>query len=267
MKTRSAILYIILVLILVAGIGYALRFRIIDVWNDWMAEPEPQPISFPDILNRSNANTNVGDDSNANTNTNSSAVQPLPAEFNLAVPFTTQAPYANWDELHEESCEEASAITVHYYYQNKTFTQGLAEQEIQDFVAYENSTLGFYKDTTAQETADLIQSYWGYRRVEVISNPTVEEIKRHIAAGRPVIVPAAGRQLENPYFTAPGPLYHMFVIRGYTADEFITNDVGTRRGENFHYTTENVMQAMHDWNGGDVDTGQKVIIVVYPNID
>jgi|GEM_PF-4413205 len=80
---------------------------------------------------------------------------PFGTEINLEVPFTTQAPYANWDEVHEETCEEASALNVHYYYQGKTFTPDIADQELQDLIAYENDTLGFYKDTTAQQTADL----------------------------------------------------------------------------------------------------------------
>ena len=63
-------------------------------------------------------------------------------------------------------------------------------------MAYENDTLGFYKDTTAQETADLIKSYWGYEKVELIYNPTIEDIKIQIASGRPVIIPSAGRELS-----------------------------------------------------------------------
>ncbi|KKR45570.1 MAG: hypothetical protein UT82_C0026G0013, partial [Parcubacteria group bacterium GW2011_GWB1_40_14] len=92
---------------------------------------------------------------------------------------------------------------------------------------------------------------------------TVDTIKRELAAGNPIIVPAAGRELGNPYFTSPGPLYHMLVIRGYTSDDkFITNDPGTRRGEEYTYKFDILMNAIHDWNGGDVINGKKVIIVL-----
>jgi hypothetical protein len=193
------------------------------------------------------------------------AQAPLPERFSLDVPFTTQAPFANWELPYQEACEEASAITVHYYYAEKTFTKEIADREILDLVAFENNTLGFYEDTTAEELARVIKAYWGYARVDVIENPSVEDIKRHVSEGRPVIVPAAGRELDNPNFRSPGPLYHMFVIRGFDRTHFFTNDVGTRKGENFRYDISNVMYAMHDWNSGDVVNGAKRIIVVYPN--
>jgi len=78
-------------------------------------------------------------------------------------------------------------------------------------------------------------------------------------------VPAAGRELGNPNFTDPGPLYHMLVVRGYTENNFITNDVGTRKGENYQYKYDVLMNAIHDWNGGDVNNGQRVVIVAWPN--
>lgn len=254
---KFSIIVISIIILTGAVFGYANRVTI----KEWLQEEpiaeDTNAVSFADIKNQQTAtNTNVA------RNTNTTAA--IPESLNLKVPFTTQAPDANWDEVHEETCEEASAITVHYYYEGKTFTTAVAEKELQDFVAYENTTLGFYKDTTAKQTADIMKSYWGYDRVDVIDNPTVQEIKGHIAAGRPVIVPSAGRQLGNPNFKAPGPLYHMFVIRGYSKTEFITNDVGTRKGENYRYSIDTIMTAMHDWNNGDVENGAKRIIVAYP---
>ena len=57
----------------------------------------------------------------------------------------------------------------------------------------------------------------------------------------------------------------MLVVRGYTDDKFITNDVGTRKGENYQYDYDVLMNSIHDWNDGDVDNGQRVVIVVWPN--
>ena len=166
---------------------------------------------------------------------------------------------------YQEACEETAALVVHYYYEGKKFTPDLANREILAIVDFENEHLGFYKDTTAEETADWIKAYWGYDRVEVITDPTVEEIKRNVAEGRPVIVPTAGRELGNPNFTPPGPVYHFIVIRGYTPTSFITNDVGTRLGEKYTYKIETVMDAMHDWNDGKVERGAKKIIVIWPD--
>ena len=70
--------------------------------------------------------------------------------------------------------------------------------------------------------------------------------------------------LKNPYYTQPGPERHKVVIIGYDPDnkEFITNDPGTRRGADYVYDGALLWDAIHDWNGGDVPQGAKVMIVV-----
>ena len=192
----------------------------------------------------------------------------LPESINLAVPFTPQAPHANWDMPYQEACEEASLSIAHAYYEGVTagvISAEVADEELIQMIDFEEETLGFDPDISAQETVELIKAYYGYDRVDILTNPTIEELQEQLAAGRPVIVPAAGQLLENPYFTAPGPLYHMLVLRGYTSDYFITNDQGTRRGDGYLYPFETIMQAMHDWNDGDVKNGEKVVIVIHPN--
>ena len=252
-----------------------------EVYDQWKIAGTNDTNSLPSAVSHAsfeNNNTNVntainGNVSNSNTslnantasNNNTNQLPSLPKEFLLAVPFTTQAPFANWDMPYQEACEEASVITVHYYYEGKTFTKSIADKEILDLVAFETSYLGFYKDTTAAEIARVVKAYWKYDRVDVIDNPTIDDIKQQVFAGRPVIVPAAGKMLGNPNFRNGGPLYHNFVIRGWTTTQFITNDVGTRKGENYRYDYQTVMDAMHDWNGGDVASGAKRIIVIYPN--
>jgi uncharacterized protein YvpB len=175
---------------------------------------------------------------------------PLPPKVTLDVPFLVQAPLAVWDELHEEACEEASLIMVNFYHTGKTIASREAgEKEITDLVAYETEN-GYAVDVTVEELAVIAKSYYGLSTGRVENNITVDDIKRELSAGRPVIVPAAGKILPNPYFTAGGPNYHMLVITGYDADGFITNDPGTRRGQNFRYAYNDLMNAIHDWNGG-----------------
>lgn len=190
----------------------------------------------------------------------------VPLSFNLAVPFTSQAPYSVWDEVHEETCEEAAVYMVAAFYKGVVGTIDLAtaEAELQRLVAIENDTFGYYKDTTAAETARLAKIAYGFSRVDLIDDPTADQIKALIAAGHPVVVPTAGRDLHNPNFTGDGPPYHMITLRGYTATQFVSNDPGTRRGEAYVYGIDTVMSAMHDWNGGDVEHGAKVVIVIYP---
>lgn len=190
----------------------------------------------------------------------------LPATYNLAVPFTSQAPSGNWALPYQEACEEASIYMVTEYYKGTPsgkIDPTAAGEAINKIVDFENTFLGFYFDTTVAETASVVDSYFGYH-TRTINNPTIEDIKRQIADNRPVIVPAAGRELGNPNFSGVGPLYHMLVIKGYTADKFITNDPGTRNGENYGYDFDVIMEAMGDWNGGDPAHGAKKILVITP---
>ena len=187
----------------------------------------------------------------------------LPTEFNLAIPFTSQAPHSNWDMPYQEACEEASILMSIWFIDEVTSrTKDEADQEILELVAWQEEEFGYYKDTTAEETLHIIHKRFKLTDAYIIENPTIRDITDAIAFGYPVIVPAAGKLLDNPYFTGDGPLYHMLVIRGYTKDEFITNDPGTRRGEQFRYKQQHIMDVMHDWNGGDVVNGKKAVIIV-----
>jgi hypothetical protein len=193
------------------------------------------------------------------------------------VPFSSQAPYADWGAPYAQACEETSALLVDRFYKNEPLTPAIAQQEILNIVAWENKTFGYYEHTTAKETARILKEYFNYKRVDVSYDISLADIKAQIMAGRPVIVPLAGRQLNNPYYKQPGPIYHMLVIKGLTKDgNFITNDVGTKRGANYVYDAQILYNAIHDapFGGGElttpelekyIPTGRKAIIVVYPN--
>lgn len=244
-------------------------------YQQWRAEqrkrnlPPAENVSNGN-LNTSNTNTAAANE-NLNENTNTAT---LPSEKNLAVPFTVQAPDGVWDQDHNEFCEEASVLMVGRYWKNLPISNATdAEAALQRIKAWELDTFGFYFDTTAAETAKILEGLY-VLQTRLIVDPTVADIKRELAAGRPVIVPAAGRELGNPNFTRPGPLYHMLVLKGYTADgKFITNDPGTRHGADYVYDQDVVMNAMHDWIPNDSRTdprngttagGRKVVIVAQP---
>ncbi len=189
---------------------------------------------------------------------------PLPAQANLAVPFTVQAPHANWEDPYGELCEEASVLMAISYLTNKKIPNAeFADKALLAIKDFEMKRFGYYKDTNAEETAIILREHFSYKKVEVKQNPTIDDIKQAVAAGRVVIVPVAGREIGNPYFRPPGPIYHMFVIKGYTATgKFIANDPGTRRGADFLYDPNVIMKAIHDWRtDGNIDLGKKVIII------
>ncbi len=196
---------------------------------------------------------------------------PLPEEINLAVPFTSQAPRGDWSLPFKEACEEASVFMVTEFYRGTAkgnVDADVATREIERMVAFEKELFGFYEDTTVAQTAALVEQMFGYEQSDQIENPTVEQIQRAVADGHPVIVPLAGRELGNPFYTPPGPVYHMLVIRGYTRDgSFITNDPGTKRGEAYVYPFDTLMNAIHDWNGeGNILEGKRVALVLHPSL-
>ena len=188
--------------------------------------------------------------------------KPLPSSATLSVPFSPQAPLANWDPLHEESCEEMSLIMVHHFLAGTALTRDGAEQEIQDLVKWETEH-GYPMDVTVKGLGEIAEKYYRYRS-EVIENPTEEKLKRLLSDGHPVIVPAAGRDLNNPYFSGDGPWYHMLVLTGYGWWHFVTNDPGTRRGEGYEYRFGTLMNAIHDWTGvkEEIRKGRSAVLVL-----
>ncbi len=185
-------------------------------------------------------------------------------KVNLDIPFTSQAPYAVWDELHDRACEEAAIIMVYYYLAGKELNKEIAEKEILSMVNWQVENWDGHFDLSAEQIAQLFMNYYSYKDIEMVYDFTIEDIKKELAQGNPVIIPAAGQLLKNPYFTPPGPEYHILVIKGYDDDksEFITNDPGTKHGADFRYSYQTLENAIHDFNDGDVLNGRKVMIVV-----
>lgn len=173
------------------------------------------------------------------------AVQ-IPNEFSLNVAFAQQAPFGNWDAIHEEACEEASMIMADRYFRKLPLNETIMEAELQKLLKWEEER-GYEIDLTAQETVDVLRDYFG-RTARLSTAVSVDQIKYEISQGRLIIVPAAGRELGNPNFKQPGPIYHMLVIKGYDGSKFITNDPGTRKGNGWTYSYDKLIGAIHDWN-------------------
>lgn len=186
----------------------------------------------------------------------------FPDKFNLKVPFIVQAPYANWDEVHQEACEEVAMIMADQYFDGvKKISTNNADWEILKLVDWENENLGFFKDTNTIETAQILKDYFNLN-AEISEEVTADKIKQALLENKIVILPTAGRVLDNPYFSGEGPIYHMLIVRGWDKNNFVTNDPGTKRGENFKYSYENLLNAVHDWNNGDIYNGEKLMIIV-----
>ncbi|HCP08274.1 MAG TPA: hypothetical protein DIT25_00525 [Candidatus Moranbacteria bacterium] len=188
----------------------------------------------------------------------------LPEKISIDVPFTSQAPFGKWDPYHQEACEEASIIMLKYYLDKKPLTPEIAEREILAMIHYENKNLGHYEDSDAEEMVKIAEGFYGIKNLKIIYDFEKEDIKKYLAKGKPIIVPAAGRLLGNPNFTAPGPLYHALVLKGYDGDTIIVNDPGTRRGEGYRYDLDILYGAIHDFPGDKkkIEQGRKAMIIL-----
>lgn len=180
-----------------------------------------------------------------------SFIPPVPIvkvlKVNLSVPFTSQAPFAEWDDLHNEACEEAVLIIARYWLDDKKLTNDISEQEILDSVDWQEKTFGGHYDLNVSNTVRMGREYFNIQKIYFTSVNSIEDIKYQLSKGNLVITPTAGRLLNNPYYRSPGPAYHMLVVKGYNEKQIITNDPGTKRGADFKYSYDNFFQAIHDW--------------------
>ena len=191
------------------------------------------------------------------------SVQPdpveLPLKINLEVPFMSQAPLTVWDSLHEDACEEASLLMIKHFIDKTTISSPSSfDSEINKMIDYEESN-GYGPSITLQDLAVIAKTE--YDLVGEIHTATISSLRTELAAGRPVIVGAAGKILPNPNFRNGGPNYHMLVIKGYNSTEFTTDDPGTRKGHNFVYTYDDLMNAIHNWNPENILDGKKEYLV------
>jgi hypothetical protein len=238
------------------------RTKIKALWFEIQKEPVPQAQSFTEIKNE---NINSPSPEMERGSGGEDSVEILDS-VNLAIPFQSQAPNGDWGHPYQEACEEASIIlSINYLRGATSLTKDQMNEKILDLVDWQMQNWGGHYDLTAEKTVELIKGFYGNEfQTEIIYNFSWDDVKKALSQGYPVIAPTAGRLLGNPYYTAPGPLYHMLVIKGYTSKVFITNDVGTRRGANYQYSYDTLYNGIHDWNDGDVNNGQKVIIVIKP---
>lgn len=187
--------------------------------------------------------------------------------FLLKIPFSPQAPTANWDELHNEACEETSAIMAEEYFsgnKNTLLSPELVEGQLSKITDWEKQTFGYYLDINSEETTKLLTDFY-HLNAKVVHNMTEDEIKQELKQNHVILWPANGRKLGNPNFRQPGPPYHMLVLKGWNSSGIITNDPGTRKGLNYFYTYETLYNANGNWshNLNAVDEGDKTAIIVW----
>lgn len=182
---------------------------------------------------------------------------------NLPVPYTLQGPLNNLN-IHEESCEEAAALMYHYFLQGQITFNGStvipAQKANDEMIAMKNwqvKNYGVEPDLSIEKLGQFIQQYYGYK-YKTFKDITKEDIKREISAGNPVLVPVMTHSLKNPMY-GPQTTYHILVIRGYNAQNVITNDAGVR-GENQQYSWDILFQAI-DAQTPKMGQGREMVVI------
>jgi len=188
----------------------------------------------------------------------------LPSSYSFDVPYTVQAPYAQWgDDTYQNGCEEAALLMVHLYWQKQLLDADIATAEIKNMVDWQKSTYGSHFDLSVWKLTDFAAEYLGsLYQSSVYRSPSAEDLEREIALGRPIIVPVMSHSLENSHY-GRNDAYHMLVIKGYDETGWITNDPGIKEGENYHYTFEIMKKAM-DAQTEHVAGQGNVALVLYP---
>ncbi len=186
------------------------------------------------------------------------------------VPFTSQAPLGKWSDLRQEDgCEEASALMAVKWANNETLTPDEALKDILGASDYILKKYKEYRDVSVPDTLNwIIKDYFNYQKAAVLKNVSISEIITQLNKGNVIIAPMNGQLLGNPYYTQPGPINHVLVIRGYdpVKQVFITNDPGTRRGELYKYNVDVLFTAIRAYPTGShalIEKIEKDVIVVW----
>jgi hypothetical protein len=192
----------------------------------------------------------------------------LPNKHLIKTAFIPQAPEKNWDQPWQDACEEASLLTLKYYYQNKTPEVASLVTEYQQLFSFESDN-NLSHDINIDNMSTISYQYLGLKP-NIIENPTIEDLKTELSQDKPVIITANGKTLyqENKNFRSGGPWYHSLVILGYddNSQKFTVHDVGTQHGAYFKYSYNLLLESIHDLPPSgkkeEIDNGAKRVLVL-----
>ena len=177
----------------------------------------------------------------------------LPPKIIYDVPFTTQAPLGNWDDVRQNyGCEEACLLMAMSWARNESLTLEKAQEEIIAISDFELKNYQHHHDYSIADTLKILQSYFKYDNAFIKYNIDIDDIKSELALGNLVIIPISGMDVTNPYYTFPGPFHHQVLVIGYddATQELIVHDPGTIRGNSFRYNYQEIENAIRDYDTG-----------------
>lgn len=176
---------------------------------------------------------------------------PLPARVLLQVPFTTQAPLADWAQ-HQESCEAATLTMLVHYWQHDSSV--VIDPQVADASIRQIDTWKPQADLTDTMLGDLAQQHFGYVYRTVPNDP--QSIAEQLSAGRPLIAEVRTHGLGNPHYPGYSTHYeqagwsvpHFVLIIGYDSSGVWLNDAGITLGRGYHISYDQLTHAIDDLN-------------------
>lgn len=171
----------------------------------------------------------------------------------LAVPYVSEAPEGIWEQPWVNACEEATIMMIDEYYKDKKEV-GIAEAKsyLQDLFLKEDILFGTNRNADSAQIMEIVTGHTSFSGI-IKRNPTIEEIKKEIIEGRPVLSLHRGFDLKNPNieFSPTLSSYHTLVVIGYDDEKgvFIAHDPGDEiYGERHWYSYDVFMNSLHDYD-------------------
>ena len=178
---------------------------------------------------------------------------PLPQSVLIKVPYTSQAPYANW-ATHEDYCEAAAILMYRDYLRGdrrSDIPAAEADADMTGIIKYERSYFKqAHPDLTLQQMGTVAANLYGFHAQ--VGPVSVDAIKHSIAGGHPVIIPvmthgAPGGQKLSPAYGYEN-VYHVLLLVGYDANHLFANDAGFMGGGDYAYTWYTLSSAIDAQN-------------------
>ena len=234
MLGRKTLVAALIALVAVGGLGYS-GYR---VWRHFSAAgAAPTPKTAVVIA----APTATPDAAAVATPT---PVPTLPPSVFIKVPYTSEFPFANEinaNDPHENYCEAAALEMVSQYFKGDTrevLPPAEADSGMGSIVSVERRSFPGVLDLPLTSVAAVGTQMFGLK--PTIAPVDLAAIQRHLAAGRPVIVPVmtyVGGVKISRYYGSVG-VYHVVVLTGYDGARgmLYTNESGFTQGRNWAYS-------------------------------
>lgn len=180
----------------------------------------------------------------------------LPEEKEIDVKFYSQFPldistWIKYEEPYQNFCEESSLLNWYYHLLGiepdlKEYNKDLLKLKELEEILFE----WWYKHTSIQDTLKLLIAFQEEQNIfwEIIENPSIKIIKEHINKWNLIIAPLYWKWLSNNLFIDWWPIYHNLLIKWYTEENFITNEVWVSKWDAFKYNQTELMENIHNYN-------------------